>query len=176
MGISIKNQEGYMDTTPYEAIKNVMKGGNDMEIYGGDIFKARLNGGGEKEFVLLAVHNKFSTVLMLSDNESLPVSVIGSSMKYTDPGQIQYIYNDNLVEFIRSMKQKEYDELMRAVADGLGIKQKPQEAKEIPVVKEIIKEVPKAVPEASEELTKARAERDVYKQLYENLIGSMIAR
>lgn len=174
-----RNGSGYVDTTAFKAIRNYLKREEkNMELYSGDIFKGRMNSGGERIFVILSVHDRYSTVLMLCDNENLPIAISCAGMKYTDPGQIQYIFNDNLIDFIRSMTKPEFDDLMQAVVDSLGY--------EAPV-KEVVKEVtPEFIPPASddtpfdnalcEELTKVKAERDVYKSLYENLIRSMIGK
>ena len=183
-----RNGSGYYDPTAYKAIKNYMKCEEKrMELYSGDIFKNRLNNGSEKGFVIVSVHDKFSTVLMLSDNENLPFSIKCNGMKYTDPGMLQYVYNDNFTEFVRAMTQPEIDELMKAVIDSLGYEAPVKEVvKEVEVSKEaapapveFVRKGQFMIPETEalkEDLTKAQAERDVYKNLYENLIGSMIAK
>ena len=161
-----RNGSGYYDPTAYKAIKNYMRNGeNSMKLYKGDIVEIETNTGLTKEAVILSVHSKFSTILILTENESLPYSVNCKGLRFTDPGMIQYVFNDNVKELIRSMKQDEIDYLLQEVVDGLGYEAQKNDIPE-----------GDSIEVFSEELTKVKAERDVYKSLYENLIGSMIAK
>jgi len=175
-----RNGSGYVDMTAYKAIRSYMKGEKEMDLYQGDIFTVQFKNGQEREAVILAVHDNFSTILVLGDNDTQPYAVKCNGMKYTNPGMLSYMFNDCFTGFIRSMKNDEYNDLMKAVIDALGY--------EAPA-KEIVKEAAPAVnyvrqgqiliPETEAlkaDLTKAKAERDIYKSLYDNLISSMIAK
>lgn len=174
----IKNGSGYYDPTAYEAIKKTdKKGKKKMEnFYQGDIVKCKQQNGTEREYVILSVHDKFSTVLMLGNDEKMSFSIKSNGLKYAEPGMLQYMYNDNIICFIRSLTDKELNSLMNAVIDSLGydfgLDSAAAETTLEPVVKEVFVENQQTV----EELTKAKAERDVYKNLYENLINSMITK
>lgn len=185
------NGAGYYDPTAYAALSNIQrKEDKGMELYNGDILEYEKSNGSLCEVVILAVHDKYSTILSLSDSDKQPYGVKCRGMRYTDPGMIQYAYNNKLSNYIRSMTDYEYAELMDAVVDSLGY-----EAKTVEVAKKV--ETPAlCIPESeastvvagvkpvqepsvesfSEELTRTKAERDVYKELYENLFGRMIAK
>lgn len=141
-----------------------------MELYNGDIFRVMLKDGREREAVILSTHDNYSTILMLGDDDRQPYAINCNGTKYTNPGMVSYIFNDTIMDFVRSMTNSEYNDLMKSVIDYLGY--------DMPV-KEVVKEI-KPEPVVSDvqniELTKAQAERDVYKNLYENLIKSMISR
>lgn len=181
-GIS-RNGAGYYDPTPFQAIKNIMDmEKSDMEFYEGDIVEIEMKNGGTKEAVILSVHNRYSTILLLTDNSDLPYRVNCRGVKYTDPGMLGYAFNENVASLIRSMKKDELDDILREVVEALGYSTPVKE-----IVKEVPVEVPVEVRTESEpeaevaakmviELAKASAERDVYKNLYETLIGSMIAK
>lgn len=179
-----RNGSGYVDPTAYKAIKNFLKSEEkSMELYKGDIVEFEQNNGYVKEAVILSVHEKFSTVLVLNDNDRLPYSVNCKGMKYTDPGMVQYVFNDKIQNYIRSMSDKECADIMQAVVDALGYEAPVKE-----VVKEVVKKSePEFIPLAvnndlpfdnaiHEEMAQLKAERNVYKELYENLINSMIAK
>lgn len=182
-----RNASGYYDPTAFHAICDYMKGEKEMKsqmaVYKGDICLAKLNNGSEREFVVLSVHDTFSTVLMLGNGDNLPYPVKCKTMMHTNPGMLQYMFNDRFISFIRSMTDKEIDDLMKAVADSLGIDaveaSAPSEVVQAEAPKEVVKEVIVSDPEIETlkaELTKSQAERDVFKGLYENLISKMMAK
>ena len=166
----LKNGEGYDDYTAYKAIIKAEKE-KKMEIYEGDIFIGINNKTGqEREYLIVKVHDKFSTVLMLTTDESLRYSVMCNGMRYYHPGYIQYIFNDNLTEFVRSLKNKEFEEVKKNIAETLGISIEPVEViKEVPV--EVIKEVQ---PSNREALSAAVTEAKIYKELYEKLFEKVV--
>lgn len=175
----MRNGSGYCDPTAYKAITNCMKGEKKkMELYNGDIFEIEQMNGVIKEAVVLAVHNKFVTVLFLSDNERLPYEVNCRGIKYTHPAMLQYTYNDRFRTFIRKMKDEEFNDLLKAAVESLGYEPSEKEAKkEAPV--EYVRSENFMIPETEQlktDLIKVQAERDIYKSLYENLIGNMIER
>lgn len=174
-----RNASGYVDPTAYTAIKNIISEVNKMEIYRGDIFRVKTTNGNEKEIVVLSVHDRYCTVLMLSDNDKLPFAITCNGVKHTDPGQLQYVYNDNLTNYIRSMTKPDFTGLMQAVIDSLGYNAPTNAAAEQnnevsfipPVADDTLWD-----NETLEELIKTRAERDVYKQLCEKFISDITAK
>ncbi len=172
-----RNGSGYYDETAYMAIKNYIKSEEkNMELYEGDIFRAVMKSGEEREFVILSVHKDISTVLMLSDNEYFPCEVNCNGIKYTHPGMLQYVFNDRFTTFIRSMKKDEIDDLKRKVLEALGcsIPEKETPAEVIEKVVEKVVEVPAVDEELKNSLDRTIAERDIYKELYEKLLMRMM--
>lgn len=71
----LRNGEWYVDYTAYQAISKADKETDNMEIYAGDIMIApHLKTGGDREYIVLAVHDRIATVLMLNTDEELPCS------------------------------------------------------------------------------------------------------
>lgn len=172
------NVSGYYDPTAYKAIRKLLKSEEKkMDIYNGDIFEVELNNGVHREVVVLSVHDTYSTVLMLCNNETMPYGVNCLGMKYTEPGMVQYMYHDKFKSFIRSMKDDEFSDLMQAVVDALGydaLVAKPEKVDEKIVLEPDTTNT--GVEWFSEELAQAMDERNVYKELYDNLISSMLAK
>ena len=118
-----KNAEQYNDPTAYIAISRVMKGERSMGIFKGDIYKVMTGTDTVREVVILSAHEKISTVLMLSDDERLPIQVLSKKRMYTDPAMVQYVFNDRLCGFIKTLSMKDADALVQAVVDSLGFNQ-----------------------------------------------------
>ena len=174
-----RNGDKYYDPTAYFALKEYIKSEEkNMELYQGDIFRGELNNGGEREFVILSVHNYYSTVLMLTENESQPYAIKCNELLYCDPGKLQYLNNDKFTTFIRALNKDELDDLMQEVFDSFGYSTLSKPIKQVAAVPKsiIVPAKDTGADKAAIELTKALTERDVYKSLYENLIGSMIVK
>lgn len=141
----------------------------------GEIWEFETNNGYTKEVVILAPHDGYCTVLMLTDyDDGYPV--ISRGQKYTDVGRMSYCFNDTFTKFIKVMPDKAFEDLMAEVAKALGIEQKTVE---VPVEKIVEVPAPGAIqiPSVeffSEELATARAEAGIYKDLYEKLLAKMI--
>ena len=168
------NGECYYDPTAYKAIEHAMRGKEkDIELYNGDIFEVRQTSGMTDTAVILSVHKRFSTALILKDDPALPIKVKGVRIQYVDPAMIGYIFNDKFTSFVRSLDDDEYKEIMQAVVDELGYVPDDRETGKEPAEEG---EITDGVVDLQtmEELTRTKAERDVYKSLYENLLGSML--
>lgn len=169
----LRNSEGYYDPTAYNALLKVInheKEHKTMEKYfKGDLVRARQNNGLEKEYVIIAVHERYCTVLMLAEDDTLPIAIRCNVVKYTDPGMLQFMYTNNILSFIRALTDEEIDNLMKAVFYSLGWEGPDNEKK--PATKEDIKNT-KVLADTAIELAKVTAERDVYKSLYMQLLES----
>lgn len=173
-----RNASGYYDPTAYEAIKSIMKGENKMNK--GEIWEAKQSNGTFKNVIVIADHGKFCTVLNLCENYNPEqIEVVCQGIMYTDPRKLQYTFNDMFTNFIRTMKDEEFDYIMEKIADGLGL-DKPQPTE---TVEEKSKEafIPCPEPtidlfdiEAIKDAERAKAERDVYKGLYEKLLADVM--
>lgn len=167
----LRNGEGYVDYTAYQAISKADKETDNMEIYAGDIMIApHLKTGGDREYIVLAVHDRIATVLMLNTDEELPCSCKGSTMKYYHPGYLQYIFLNIFTGFVRTLTDSEFTEVKQNVADALSIDC---------IVKEVVKEVPVEVIKevqvgSNAELMEAKAESKVYKDMYERLLARVM--
>ena len=193
-----KNGSGYADPTAYEAIKAVEKEKSEdkmMEFYKGDIVEIELKNGSLREAIVLQVHEKYSNILAITDDARMPYKVTCRGEKYVDPGMVQYVFNDRVVNFVRSMTDSEYEAIMDAVIDALGHVPKQLSGESTATEqKQENEQEPKQQPQPSvrfvrdgdvmvteteylkKELVQARIERNVYKELYEKLIGSMMAK
>ena len=191
-----KNGSGYADPTAYEAIRAVEKGeGKMVEFYKGDIVEIELKNGSLKEAIVLQVHEKYSNILAITEDARMPYKVTCRGEKYVDPGMVQYVFHDRVVNFVRSMTDSEYGAIMDAVIDALGHvpKQLPEEstATEPEQESKLILEHKQQPPARfvrdgdvmvteteylKKKLVQAQVERNVYKELYEKLIGSMMAK
>ena len=166
-----------------------------VEFYKGDIVEIELKNGSLKEAVVLQVHEKYSNILVITDDAKMPYKVTCRGEKYVDPGMVQYVFNDRVVSFIRSMTDSEYEAIMDAVIDALGYvpkqlseessatepeqekEQEPKQQPQSPV--RFVRDGDIMVPETEylkKELVQARIAWNIYKELYEKLIGSMMAK
>lgn len=110
--VSIKrNASGYYDETPYKA---VFRGAQP-----GEIWKTTLG----KEFLIVAAHNSnMYTVLALYDQYKPDTMEITSRQQmYTNPAMIQYLFGNNLTEFVKALPEDEFDAVVDAVGDSLCI-------------------------------------------------------
>lgn len=178
----MRNGSGCWDPTAHDAITECLKEGKDMALYKGDIFEIENSKGAMKYAVVLAVHVKFATILVLSEDDKLPYKVSCKGMKYVDPGMIQYTYNERFKVFIRSMKEDEFSSLFNAVIKKLGYEsaELKNEPKNVPAESvEFVRDGQFMIPETEQlktDLLKVRAERDVYRSLYKELTESLMAQ
>jgi RecA-family ATPase len=72
--------------------------------------------------VVLAVHERVCNVLVLNDEKSSEndFEVIAKGVKFTDPCMISYAFNDNFIEFVKCMKDHEFETLTDIVRGELG--------------------------------------------------------
>ena len=143
----------------------------------------------------MQVHEKYSNILAITDDARMPYKVTCRGEKYVDPGMVQYVFHDRVVNFVRSMTDSEYGAIMDAVIDALGHvpKQLPEEstATEPEQESKLILEHKQQPPARfvrdgdvmvteteylKKKLVQAQVERNVYKELYEKLINSMMAK
>ena len=151
---------------------------NNTTVFSGDIYEVEFNNGNTREAIILAVHDGFSTILCLGNNESMPCAINCRGMKYANPGMLQYVVNNKLREFVRSLTDQEYDYIMYEVVNALGYKTiKPTTPAEIVENKPSESKADKKdemIAQSCLELAKIQAERDVYKGLYEKLLAAVM--
>ena len=73
-------------------------------------------------FLILANNERFSTVLNLKEEnrDDEDVKVIAHGVMYTNPAMISYKFNNQLCEFVRILKNAEFNAVMNGVAEKLG--------------------------------------------------------
>lgn len=123
------NHEGYMDTTAYQALKNVYKGDYRMATWNdGDIIKLKLPDRREVYRVILKANDRYATTLSLYDdacyeNEYAIKTDEKGGKKHADLGRIAFTKNWDLDEasFARAMDEEEFTRLLRKIGEVLGI-------------------------------------------------------
>ena len=180
-----KNGSGYNDPTAYEALKNIIQmEGKTMEFYRGDIVEIETKNGNLKEAVVLQTHDKYSNILILTDDDRMPYSVNCRGERYANPGMVQYVFNDHVTGFIRSMTDSEYESIMNAVIDSLGYypqqsvgSEEPdpeRENDEIKYLQKVIEKERKDADLLKKELAQVQTERTVYKDLYTDILDRVM--
>lgn len=158
------------DYTAYKALQNIEREERKMEDKTGEIWGFETNSGIMREAIILKDHGQYSTILPLfdTDNSSCDVTVNCRGQKHTNTGKLQYVFDNKLMNYIRTLATEEFGEIMDKVAASLGIQQKE-------IIKEVVKEVPKEVKttvieDGGEELARAQAQLEVYKTMYNDLL------
>lgn len=162
-----------------------------VEWKDGDIYARRTDGGPPIYKVIVKKHRKSAIVLRIHprppEEFSFPVNARGEG--YVGAGYLysesQYALDDS--ELVRSMDDEEYERLIIAVANALGLvaevgpapEEDPQKDGESLIPKETAVSVP-SEPVTGEvavesvfypiELARVKAERDVYKELTHELL------
>lgn len=179
-----KNGSGYSDPTAYEALKHITKMEEKiMEFYRGDIVEIETKNGNLKAAVVSQTHEKYSNILILTDDDRMPYSVNCRGERYANPGMVQYVFNDRVTGFVRSMTDSEYESIMNAVIDSLGYfpqnaKSEDSEPERENEQKEYlqagIKKERKDTELLKKELAQVQTERTVYKDLYTDILDRIM--
>lgn len=168
-----RNNSGYYDPTAFEAIKNVIKNErktSKMKMKKGEIWEVQAGSGQFKNVVILNANNDLAQVIPINGHgNEYCIEINCQGISFADPRKIQHIFSDKFVNYIRTLKDDEYNIIMDAVAEILGIKTSYEEAVEpLHLLPETLEN------DNSEELIKAKAERDVFKNLYEKLLADVM--
>jgi|GEM_PF-6605370 len=116
----LRNGSGYVDPTARKALSRIE--GENKTVKSGEIFERYCGDNKYTLTVVLVAHEKTSLILTLNDkrmNED-DVEVIARGVKYTTPTMISYVFNKNLVNFVRSMKENEFTDLWKEVCERNG--------------------------------------------------------
>lgn len=190
-----KNASGYYDPTAYLAMSNYIREEKEQKKKmamakpnKGEIWEIQQTNGAYKTVIVLAAYDDVSVILQVSEKgSSNSIEVNCQGIRYTDPRKIHYSFNDQFINFARELNQKEYDDIMDAVADALGLDSGTSydDSENVPEVITgdlTLLNVPECREscndsldiEAVKELERTRAERDIYKGLYEKLFKQMM--
>lgn len=147
-----RNGEWYNDPTPYNAFSEVREG----EIYTV----------GEKEVLVVRVHDGYANVLMLVDDKPVRnhIEVQSRSKKYTIPSMLSYLFTDRVGwGFIKRLPDDEFETVLREVEAALMLE----------IVRVVTKENIIAVEKEVETHTE---DCSIYKQLYEELLEKVMKK
>lgn len=105
-----RNGSGYYDETAYKAISHLPKAGEVWTF-------------GDREILVLQSHSKYVNALSLLDTPktSESIEVCSVSLKYTDPGMIQYVYIDSIGRFIKRLPKAQFEAVQASVTASLGL-------------------------------------------------------
>lgn len=163
-----RNGSGYKDETAYKAFKNMAKAG---EIWTFNNF------GNEKEVLVIKNHGTHCNVLTLLDDRRTKycIEITSRSLKYTDPRMMQYLFNDNLGQFVKALSDEEFDKVLDEIEDALELNIYREDAKD---AKDELDAAKNRIKHLEEELAAAKklpAPADsIYKRLYDDLIDKLI--
>lgn len=116
-----KNAEGYNDPTPYNAMKNI-EGGHNMNINAGEIWECSCGYNKLKLFLVLKVIKKVALVLALNEDRKCEddIEVICKGIRFTTPYMVSYKFEEGFVNYVKSMKEDEFETLLDVVGGHLG--------------------------------------------------------
>ena len=162
-----RNGEGYPDPTARAAIRDSEKEERrknmSTEYYTGDIVEAEEKTGIIGTYAIVATHETYMTALRLAEmrTERVTYEVIAKEKMYTDPGRLVPVYNNKIRGLVRSMSDKETDNLRREVKDALCLNEDDFEEPEAENLNSRAEDAEKRAREAEE-----KAER-IQEKLYE---------
>lgn len=112
-----RNGSGYVDPTAYNALKNI----SDKKINAGEIWEVEYH----KEYrfaVVIAAQDRMCNILCLNEERTseADIEVIAKGLKFTDPRMLSYKSNKSFVNFVRTMKEDEFEKLLDVVSGSLG--------------------------------------------------------
>lgn len=169
-----RNGSGYYDETATKAFSSMAKSG--------EIWTAG-SGGREKEVIIIKNHGKMCNVLSLLDESkgSHCIEIVSRSLKYTDPRMIQYMFNDNLGQFVKALSDEEFDKVLDEVEDALEVDINRHIVNEegaglLKVYEESLEKSNKRIKELEDQIagTVLAPTNSFYKQLYDELIDKLI--
>lgn len=78
----------------------------------------------DKEYLVIGFNEVFNyaTVLRLMSGEfGCELRIRSRDIRYADPMRLQYVFEENLQDFIRQLSDEEFDQTKMAIADALGL-------------------------------------------------------
>lgn len=178
----VRNHEGYMDLTAYQAIKNIEGEVDKMEIARGDIYEVERPDGEEQFAIVVSSRevcekNAYVCIVFLCDakpESKWDVEILARTIMTARCGKIYNAHKNRLGGYLRTANEAEMKKIDDALAKSIGIeaeKDVKYEDDEGEGTREEGREKAIELKETHEQLVRAEAERDVYKNLYERIIG-----
>ena len=166
MELAGRNGEGYPDTTAGTAIRNIEKEERRKNMsdtyYTGNIIEAEEKTGIIGTYAIVATHETYMTALRLAEmrTERVTYEVIAKEKMYTDPGRLVPVYNNKIRGLVRSMSDKETDNLRREVKDALCLNEDDFEETEAENLKSRAEDAEKRAREAEEKAERIQEKLD----------------
>lgn len=161
-----RNGEGYPDPTARAAIRDIEKEERRKNMsnayYRGDIVEAEEKTGIIGTYAIVATHETYMTALRLAEmrTERVTYEVIAKEKMYTDPGRLVPVYNNKIRGLVRSMSDKETDNLRREVKDALCLNEDDFEETEAENLKSRAEDAEKRAREAEEKAERIQEKLD----------------
>lgn len=166
MELAGRNGEGYPDPTAGTAIRNIEKEERRKNMsdtyYTGNIIEAEEKTGIIGTYAIVATHETYMTALRLAEmrTERVTYEVIAKEKMYTDPGRLVPVYNNKIRGLVRSMSDKETDNLRREVKDALCLNEDDFEETEAENLKSRAEDAEKRAREAEEKAERIQEKLD----------------
>lgn len=107
------NASGNYDSTAYSAMMNMAKPGEIWTTSQGN------------EVLILKNHGTLCSMLKLLGNQPYHdddcIEVVSRQLRYTNPCMVAYIFNQGLCEYIKSIPEEQYTQIMQTVGDRLNV-------------------------------------------------------
>ena len=107
------NASGNYDGTAYNAMMDMAKPGEIWTTSQGN------------EVLILKNHGTLCSMLKLLENQPYHdddcIEVVSRQLRYTNPCMVAYIFNQGLCEYIKSIPEEQYTQIMQTVADRLNV-------------------------------------------------------
>lgn len=161
-----RNGSGYYDETAFKAFKGMAKEG---EIWTTGI------GDREKEVLVIKNHGTHCNVLSLLDESKSKfcIEIKSRSLKYTDPRMMQYLFNDNLGQFVKALSEEDFDKVLDEIEEALELDICRADAKdELEAAKNRITHLEEELEAERKKIVPG--EESIYKRLYDELIDKLI--
>lgn len=160
-----RNGSGYYDPTAGEAIKETEKEmGNRGEWADGDIVEVQKNNGNQVEMVLIRCHSNYATALALMETppRENTVAITSRAQMYSDAGKVQYVFYENVCNFVKALADDDFLIVKSAVRKALDLEERQQLEEADWRLKTVMKER----DEAFNNLIKIEAQLELMKELY----------
>lgn len=107
------NASDNYDSTAYSAMMNMAKPGEIWTTSQGN------------EVLILKNHGTLCSMLKLLENQPYHdddcIEVVSRQLRYTNPCMVAYIFNQGLCEYIKSIPEEQYTQIMQTVGDRLNV-------------------------------------------------------
>lgn len=192
------NGSGYYDETAFKAIKNTDRGGihnmKEKKVYKGEIWETETQSGQIREVLLIQCFKDYAAVLTLAAEKPTEngMSLKNKALMWVDCGRLGYVFYDKLNQLVRSLSDKELNEVLYRIGASLdlpGDEPLKPETMNSPVVQtDVIATLPEArvedldselkqmLMDSALELEGMTRERDIYKAQYEKLLNNIMNR
>ena len=175
-----RNGSGYVDYTAYKAIKNIERN-KKMDFNRGEIFEIETNRGESRKALIVSANfrknNRFQSVIILTDEPKSEdaVPIVCEGMMYADCGMVSFTSEDRIINYIRTAREEEMEQIDEGIATCLGIEletiivEKKKEPEEWVIPHEQMVKI------TVEEFVKAQTEAETYKDLYNQILSKVLS-